>query len=104
MDFPKLRSVNIFPAQMSGETVVCLQDPQNISESALVLTPPLYFIVSLFDGHHSILDIQTAYMRRFGEILYSEKIQEVVQQLDENLFLEGERFEEALSIKGRRAL
>jgi hypothetical protein len=35
-------------------------------------------------------------MRRFGEILYSEKIQEVVDQLEENLFLEGERFQEAL--------
>ena len=81
---------------MSGETLVCLQDPKNISESALFVTPPVYFIVSLFDGQHSILDIQTAYMRRFGEILYSEKIQEVVQQLEENLFLEGKRFQEAL--------
>ena len=76
--------------------MVCLQDPQNISESALFVTPPVYFIVSLFDGQHSILDIQTAYMRQFGEILYSEKIQEVVEQLKENLFLEGERFQEAL--------
>lgn len=81
---------------MSGQTLVCLQDPQNVSESALFLTPPVYFIVSLLDGQHSILDIQTAYMRRFGEILYSEKIQEVIEQLDENLFLEGERFKEAL--------
>jgi AmmeMemoRadiSam system protein B len=96
VDVPKLRNVNIFPVQMSGQTLVCLQDPQNVSESALFLTPPVYFIVSLLDGQHSILDIQTAYMRRFGEILYSEKIQEVVDQLEENLFLEGERFQEAL--------
>ena len=81
---------------MSGQTLVCLQDSQNVSESALFLTPPVYFIVSLLDGQNSILDIQTAYMRRFGEILYSDKIQEVVEQLDENLFLEGERFQEAL--------
>lgn len=81
---------------MSGQTVVCLQDPQNVSESALFLSPPVYFIVSLLDGQHSLLDIQTAYMRRFGEILYSEKIQEVIEQLDESLFLEGERFQEAL--------
>jgi len=96
VDYPKLRNVNVFPVQMSGQTLVCLQDPQNVSESALFLTPPVYFIVSLLDGQHSILDIQTAYMRRFGEILYSEKIQEVVEQLEENLFLEGERFQEAL--------
>jgi AmmeMemoRadiSam system protein B len=75
--------------------MLCLQDPQNISEKALFLSPPLYFIVSLFDGQHSLLDIQTEYMRRFGEFLYTEKLQEIVNQLDEALFLEGERFQEA---------
>ncbi len=76
--------------------MLCLQDPQNISGKALFLSPPLYFIVSLFDGQHSILDIQAEYMRKFGEFLYTEKLQEIITQLDEALFLEGERFQEAL--------
>ncbi|MCJ7705541.1 MAG: AmmeMemoRadiSam system protein B, partial [Desulfobacterales bacterium] len=75
---------------------LCLQDPQNISEKALFLPPQTYFIVSLFDGQHSILDIQAEYMRQFGEFLYSEKLQEIIDQLDEHLFLESERFHEAL--------
>jgi AmmeMemoRadiSam system protein B len=79
--------------------MLCLQDPQNISEKALFLSPSLYFIVSLFDGQHSLLDIQTEYMRRFGEFLYTEKLQEIINQLDEALFLEGERFQEALRQK-----
>jgi MEMO1 family protein len=79
--------------------MLCLQDPQNIGEKALFLPPPLYFIVSLFDGQHSILDIQAEYMRRFGEFLYTEKLQEIISQLDEALFLEGERFQEALRQK-----
>ena len=99
MDYPKLRNINIFPVQSSGQTLLCLQDPQNISEKALFLSPPLFFIVSLFDGQHSILDIQAEYMRRFKELLYTEKLQEVINQLDENLFLEGERFQEALRQK-----
>ena len=99
MDYPKLRSINIFPVQSSGQAMLCLQDPQNISEKALFLSPPLYFIVSLFDGQHSLLDIQTEYMRRFGEFLYTEKLQEIINQLDEALFLEGERFQEALRQK-----
>jgi len=94
MDYPKLRGINAFPVQVSGQTLICLQDPQNVSEKALFLPPPLYFIVSLFDGQHSILDIQAEYMRKFGELLYTEKIQEIVGQLEENLFLVGERFEE----------
>jgi AmmeMemoRadiSam system protein B len=99
VDYPKLRNINIFPVQSSGQALLCLQDPQDISEKALFLSPPLFFIVSLFDGQHSILDIQAEYMRRFKELLYTEKLQEVINQLDENLFLEGERFQEALRQK-----
>lgn len=79
--------------------MLCLQDPQNISEKALFLSPPLYFIISLFDGQHSLLDIQTEYMRRFGEFLYTEKLEEIITQLEEAFFLEGERFQEALRQK-----
>ncbi len=99
MDFPKLRNVNIFPIQISGQSLVCVQDPQHISEKALFLPPPLSFILSLFDGCHSVLDIQAEYMRRFGELLFTEKIKEIIHQLDEALFLEGEKFEEALRQK-----
>jgi len=99
VDYPKLRNINIFPVQSSGQTMLCLQDPQNISEKALFLAPPLYFIVSLFDGQHSTLDIQAEYMRKFREFLYTEKLQEIISQLDVALFLEGERFQEALRQK-----
>jgi len=99
VDLPRLRNVNAFPVQSAGQTLICLQDPQNISEKALFLPVPLYFIVSLFDGQHSILDIQAAYMRRFGEFLFTEKLEEIIHQLEENLFLEGDRFQEALRKK-----
>lgn len=84
---------------MSGQSLLCLQDPLNISDKALFLPPSLFFIVSLFDGRHSILDIQAEYMRRFGEFLFTEKIEEIIRQLDETLFLEGEKFEKALREK-----
>jgi len=99
VEFPKLRNVNVFPVQMSGETCLCLQDSQNISEKALFLPPPVYFVVSLFDGEHSVLDIQAEYMRRFGDILFAERIQQIIDQLEEHLFLEGDRFREALQEK-----
>ena len=99
MNYPRLRNINTFPVENSGQTMLCLQDPQNISETALFLSPPLYFIVSLFDGQHSTLDIQAEYMRRFGEFLYTEKLEEIIGQLDVALFLESERFQEALRKK-----
>ena len=96
MDFPKIRPVSAFPVQESGKTWICLQDPQNISPKALFLPPPVYFIVSHFDGQHSIVDIQAEYMRKFGDFLFTEKVEEIISQLDENLFMEGERFLEML--------
>lgn len=75
--------------------MLCLQDPQNICDKALFLPPPLHFILSFFDGRHSVLDIQAEYMRKFGEFLFTEKIEEIIRQLDETFFLEGERFQEA---------
>lgn len=99
MDYPKLRSVNIFPVQASGQTFLCLQDPLNLTEKALFLPAGLSSILPLFDGRHSILDIQAAYMRRFGDFLFTEKIEEIIRQLEENFFLEGDRFQGALREK-----
>ena len=99
MDYPKLRPVNVFPVQMSGQNLICLQDPLGVSEKPLFIPPALYFIVSHFDGRYSVLDIQTEYMRKFGEFLFSEKIQEIIAQLEESLFLEGDRFNEAMKQK-----
>ena len=96
MDYPKLRSVNAFPVQVSGQTVIHLQDPLAISEKSLFLPGPVYFIVSLFDGQHSLLDIQAEYMRQFGEFLFTDRIQEIVTLLEENFYLEGDRYREAL--------
>ncbi len=95
MDYPKLRPLNAFPMESEGQTYVCLQDPKNISERTLVLPAQTYYIVSLFDGQRSVLDIQADYMRQFGDFLYTEKLQEIISQLDENLFLVSERFYEA---------
>jgi AmmeMemoRadiSam system protein B len=90
-----MRSLDIFPAEMSGQKVVCLRDPLNLSGKILFLPLPTFFIISLFDGLHSIVDIQAEFMRRFGELLYREKVQELIDQLDEYLLLEGERFRSA---------
>jgi len=38
-------------------------------------------------------------MKKFGEFLYTEKLQEIIGQLDDALYLEGDRFQEALRQK-----
>jgi hypothetical protein len=91
-EHPKLRPLEAIQAQ---DGLICLRDPLGISERVVFLPLNLYFLVSLFDGERSILDIQAAYTRQFGDILFSDKIRRIVEQLDGCLFLESERFAEA---------
>jgi AmmeMemoRadiSam system protein B len=92
VEYPKLRAVEAIPAQ---DNLVCLRDPQGFSDRLVLLPPEILFVVSLFDGNHSILDIQAEFARRYGDILPGEKIREIVAQLDGALFLDSERFVEA---------
>jgi AmmeMemoRadiSam system protein B len=88
-DYPKLRPLEAVPAQ---DDLICIRDPEGISEKLALLPRELIFIVSLFDGKHSILDIQTAFTRKYGELLFSSKVREIIETLDNCLFLENERF------------
>jgi len=90
-----MRGVDAFQAEVSGQKVICLRDPLNLSGKILFFPYPTFFIISLFDGAHSLVDIQAEFMRRFGELLYREKIQELIVQLDEHFLLDSERFRHA---------
>jgi len=93
-DKPKLRNVNAFPVQLSGRQMIAIQDPLRFSEKPMVISPDAFFIIRLLDGNHSILDIQEQYARKYGSILFSERIRDIIEKLDDKLFLESERFEQ----------
>jgi len=90
--YPKLRNIDAFPAEVEGQQVVCLRDPLNLAGKILFVPFPAFFIVRLLDGQHSILDIQTEFMRQFGRLLYREDVDRLIGKLDENLLLESDRF------------
>jgi len=90
--YPKLRQLDVIPTEISGQKVFALRDPLNLSGKILFLPYHAFFIVSLFDGQHSITDIQVEFMRRFGELIYREKIYEIIGQLEQHYLLESERF------------
>jgi len=94
MDYPKLRNIDAFPVKMQGQDLICFRDPQRITENVVFLPQSAYFIVSLFDGVHSIRDIQAEYMRMFGELIYSDQIIEVMEKMDSSLLLDSNHFRE----------
>ena len=92
MDYPKLRYVEAFPVEAQGQKLVCLRDPQNLSGKILFVSSEALFIISLFDGKHSILDIQEKYMRQFKILIFRDEIQGLINQLDEALLLDSENY------------
>jgi AmmeMemoRadiSam system protein B len=93
MEYPKLRNIDAFPLETSGQKAIGLRDPSNLSDKIVVVSYSDFFIISLLDGKHSLLDIKAEYMRKFGEMLFSEHLEEVIKQLDDNYLIESERYE-----------
>ena len=94
MEYPKLRPVEAFPTEANGRKVLCLRDPTHYAEAVLFVPPEAVEILRHFDGKHSILDIQAAYVRHHGRLLFREEVEEFIATLDQHYFLEGDRFTE----------
>lgn len=72
----------------------CVRDPSGYSDSTVVVSPAAMFILSLCDGTHTRLEIQAEFTRRFGQLLTSEQLSGVLEQMASNAFLEGKQFED----------
>ena len=92
MDYPKLRAVEVFPVKMDGQDLICFRDPMKIAENMVFLPTQALPVISMFDGNHSVRDIQEAYMRAHGELIYSDQILEIALGLDEYYLLDSDRF------------
>ena len=93
MEYPKLRNIDVFPLESSGQKAIGLRDPSNLSDRIVVVSYPDFFIISLLDGEHSLLDIKAEYMRKYGEMLFTEHLEEIIKHLDDNFLLESDRYE-----------
>lgn len=91
-EYPKLRDLEVFPLQAEGKRLVGFRDPLRMVENVVVIPQQLFFIVSLFDGNHSIRDIQAEYLRLSGEMLFADQILELAQSLDQHYLLDTDRF------------
>jgi AmmeMemoRadiSam system protein B len=93
--YPVLRNLQFSPIKEGEEQYIVLWDPSGLSKDKLVLPLNYFFIVQHLDGEHSLQDIVGLYLKRFGEFLVPNKVEQLVADLDQKLFLEGERTEAA---------
>lgn len=94
MEYPKLNPIEAFPVEHEGQRVICLRDPNRVSEKVMLISPETVFIISLFDGINSREEIQAKCEERFGERVPSEEMEQLINQLDDALFLDSKKFKE----------
>ena len=93
-DRPRLRHLDIVPVQAQGRQAFLLRDPQRLSQAELVVPADIAYLLSQFDGTRTVREAQVSYVRRFGSLLTSARINELLGRLDQALFLDTERFRE----------
>lgn len=74
--------------------MICLHDPARINEKPVMVNGPTYLLLTLMDGTRDILDVQADFARRTGEILFRQKVEDLVGELDQALLLDNERYRE----------
>lgn len=89
--YPILRNLQFSPIKQGEDQFIVLWDPTGLSKDKLVLPLNYFFIIQHFDGEHSLTDIVGLYLKRFGEFLMPNKVEQLVADLDTKLFLEGDR-------------
>ncbi|HSR69890.1 MAG TPA: AmmeMemoRadiSam system protein B [Acidobacteriota bacterium] len=89
---PKLRYLEAIPIREDGQQLVVLRDPLQISEQMLAVTPALYGLMMLFDGRRTPQQVRAEVERVTQQPFSSEDLQSILDQFDEALFLENERF------------
>jgi hypothetical protein len=92
MDHSKLRPIEAFPVNLGGRDVICLRDPAHLTDDAVFVPRETLFILAHFDRKHSILDIQEAHTRQYGQLIYRDAIKALIAKLDEHLLLDNEHF------------
>ncbi len=97
MEQPRIRAVEAFPVEQQEQTLICLRDPMGIAPQPIMLGMGAYFLITLFDGTRGVPEISQAFLKRFGDNLPEERLRELIEALDQALFLDSPRFREQVA-------
>ena len=92
-EYPKLRNgLEAHPIQHFGKKMFLLKDRVGYAAESLVFSPPVVSILANMNGSNSLRDLQADFMKQTGQLLYMEELQNLVETLDQHLFLDNDRF------------
>ena len=93
---PRIRPIEAFPAQIAGKEMIGIKDPTGICSEIVFVSTEAFFLIRLMDGTNTLLDLQAAYMRHYGALLFMDKIEDLIEQLNSRYFLENLHFQDYL--------
>ncbi len=93
--YPAIRNIQYSPMKQGEEHYIVLWDPSGLSSEKLIIPLNFFYLFQFLDGEHSLEQIGAEYLKKYGEFLMPDKLDRLMTDLDEKLFLEGDRYEAA---------
>ena len=91
---PKIRPIEAFPAQIAGKEMIGIKDPTGICSEIVFVSTEAFFLINHMDGTNGLRDLQAAYMRQYGSLLFMDKIEDLIDQLNSRYLLENHHFQD----------
>ena len=93
--YPALRNIQYSPMKQGEEHYIVLWDPSGLSSEKLIIPLNFFHLFQFMDGEHSPEQIGVEYLKKYGEFMMPDKLDRLIADLDQKLFLEGDRYEAA---------
>ncbi len=92
---PKLRPLDIRRVEQGGQHLLSVNDPMRLTDQAMLINHRQASVLALCDGTRDALTLVADLGSRYGIHVLLPEMEQLLQDLDENLLLEGPRFQEA---------
>ena len=96
--YPTLRNIQYSPIKQGEEQYIVLWDPSGLSSEKLIIPLNFFYLFQFLDGEHSLEQVGVEYLKKYGEFLMPDKLDQLIADLDQKLFLEGERYDTAQAV------
>lgn len=95
---PRVRPIHIVPMVHQGQPALMLRDPLRLTDRVMVVSQEMGPVLALMDGTRDLNELRASLMIRAGMRVTNGELQQVVDQLDQALLLQNERFQEACDV------
>lgn len=89
---PRLRQIDAISVEIEGEQKYVVRDPEEISAEALIVPPVVLYLLTMFDGEHTIDSIGRVFALKSGQEIPPGVLEELVANLDQYHYLENDNY------------